>query len=218
MPLLLKICGITTLEDARFCAGAGADFLGFIQYPDSPRYVAPEQARAIIEWVYGPQTVGVFVDETAETINQVVDAVGFDLVQLHGDEPPEVCKQVDRPVIKAFGVSADDTPDTLRRRLDAYRDVVAYVLLDTRTPQHGGSGRTFNWDLARSLSASFPLFLAGGLNAANIADAVRTIEPLGVDLSSSLESTPGTKDFDKLTAFFETFDALRAATTDEQAT
>ena len=122
MPLTVKICGLTNLEDARFCAGAGADFLGFIQYPKSPRYVAPEVAATIIAWVYGPESVGVFVNEEAATVNRVAEAANFALVQLHGDEPPELCAQIERPVIKAFRLRPETTVDQMRRKMESYRE------------------------------------------------------------------------------------------------
>ena len=212
MEIKVKICGLTNLEDARFCAGAGADFLGFIQYPKSPRYVPPETAKEIIAWVYGPEPVGVFVNEDADTVNRTAEAAGFALVQLHGDEPPGVCAQMERPVIKAFRIPPEATVDAMRAQMEPYRAQVTYFLLDTHHPTlWGGTGETFNWNLAGALAADFPVLLAGGLNTANIEDAVRQVRPLGVDLSSSLEATPGKKDFDKLNAFFETFNALRAA-------
>lgn len=215
----LKICGLTTLEDARFCAGAGADVLGFVQHPASPRYLPPEAARGIIDWIYGPETAGVFVDLGADAVNAACETAGFALAQLHGDEPPEVCAEIERPVIKALRVAPGDTLDALRRRLDPYRGHIAYLLLDAYHPDaHGGTGRVFDWDLAAALRAELgdelPLFLAGGLGAANVADAVRRVAPYGVDLSSSLEGTPGVKSFDKLNDFFDAWRDLL----DEQET
>ena len=215
MEIKVKICGLTNLEDARFCAGAGADFLGFIQYPKSPRYVAPETAKEIIAWVYGPEPVGVFVNEDAATVNRTAEAVSFALVQLHGNEPPALCAQIERPVIKAFRIPPGATADHLRAQMEPYRAHVAYFLLDTHHPTlWGGTGETFDWHHACALAADFPILLAGGLNTTNVEDAVRQVRPLGVDLSSSLEAAPGKKDFDKLNAFFETFNALRAALED----
>jgi phosphoribosylanthranilate isomerase len=210
MPIKAKICGITSLEDARFAAGAGADFLGFIQYAGSPRYITPQAAKAIIDWVYGSESVGVFVNENIDTINQVAETAGFDLVQLHGDESPEVCAAVAPPVIKAFRVAPEDTAETLHARMEPYRPHVAYFLLDTHHADlWGGTGKSFDWQQTRTLTADFPILLAGGINADNVMQAVRTVQPLGVDLSSSVEEAPGRKDFDKLTAFFDVFNALR---------
>lgn len=213
MNLNVKICGITRLEDARFCAGAGADFLGFIQYEGSPRYIEPQQARQIIEWLYGPEPVGVFVNEDAETVNRIADEAGFTWVQLHGNEPPEVCAAIEKPVIKAFPVVHDASSDQLRPLLEPYREVADYFLLDThKSNVWGGTGESFNWRLVRELSREFPILLAGGISAENVEEAVRTMRPAGVDLSSSVESAPGVKDFDKLADFFDAVNALREAT------
>lgn len=209
--LKVKICGITNLEDARFCAAAGADFLGFIQYPESPRYVAPEVAREIIEWIHGPEKVGVFVNATPEAVNRAIEEVGFTMVQLHGTEPPAWCAQIDAPVIKAIHVVHDASAEQLRALMEPYQPWVAYFLLDThKTNLWGGTGESFNWRVARELAADFPILLAGGIGVHNLQEAVRTMRPLGVDLSSSVEARPGKKDLDKLAHFFEVFHALRA--------
>lgn len=209
MSVKLKICGITELEDARYCAGAGADYLGFVQYSESPRYIAPEQVAEVAEWVHGPQAVGVFVNEAADAVNRTAERAGFDLVQLHGTEPPAVCALVERPVIKAIHVRHDASSDQLRPFMEPYADVVDYFLLDTHDSSvWGGTGESFNWRLVRDLSDAYPLFLAGGINAANVERAVSTMRPYAVDLSSSLESSPGVKDFDKMADFFDAFRAL----------
>ena len=207
----LKICGITRLEDARYCAAAGADYLGFIQYEKSPRFVDPLTTKQIIDWVYGPEPVGVFVNADPDTINRTADEAGFTLVQLHGDESPETCAAVARPVIKAVRVRPDSTVAELSEYLHRYRDVADYFLLDTfREDVYGGTGSAFDWAVAQQLSAEFEIFLAGGLGPANIEEAVSTVRPFAVDLSSSLESEPGKKDVDRLADFFEIYDALRA--------
>lgn len=204
----IKICGITTLEDARFCAGAGADFLGFVQYEKSPRYLPPTDARAIIDWLYGPEAVGVFVNTPPDDVNRAADAAGFAWVQLHGDETPEDCAAVERPVIKALAVSPDDTAATLRARAAAFEGAADLFLLDTRTPAFGGTGQTFDWTAAEDLAGAFPFFLAGGLGPDNVSEAVRRVRPYGIDASSRLESAPGKKDLDLLADFFETLAAL----------
>lgn len=207
----VKICGITTLEDARYCAAAGADYLGFIQYPESPRFVEPALAREIIEWVYGPEAVAVFVNAGADDVNRTAEAAGFALVQLHGDEPPALCAEVERPVIKALRVRPGETADALRSRMEPYAGTVGFFLLDThRAGQWGGTGRRFDWEIARTLAADYPIFLAGGIGPGNVAEAVRTVQPYAVDLSSSVEAEPGVKDFDKLSAFFDAFRAVQA--------
>jgi phosphoribosylanthranilate isomerase len=202
----VKICGITRLEDARFAAGAGADYLGFIQHPESARYIEPARAREIIGWLHGVEAVGVFVNETAEAVNAACAEAGFTVAQLHGHEPPETVAGIEVPVIKAFRVQHDAASEQIRALMLDYRDVADYVLLDTHhTSLWGGTGESFNWRLARELAGEFRLFLAGGISATNVREAVETMRPYAVDLSSSVESEPGVKDFDKLTAFFDAF-------------
>ncbi|HCR48699.1 MAG TPA: N-(5'-phosphoribosyl)anthranilate isomerase, partial [Bacteroidetes bacterium] len=161
----LKICGLTNLPDARYCAAAGADFLGFIRHPQSPRFVPEADAKEIIDWISGPETVGVYVNTASETINREVEKIGFTYVQLSGDETPEDCAQIQRPVIKGFRVSDEETAQSLRRKMEPYRAQVAFFLLDThRAGEFGGTGAVFNWEIARELAANFQLFLAGGLS------------------------------------------------------
>jgi len=203
---LVKICGITRLEDARYASAAGADLLGFIQYPESPRYIPPAQAKEIIEWVYGSKSVGVFVNASADEVNRVAEQAGFDYVQLHGTESPEFLPLIERPVIKAIRVMHDASSEQIRNALQPYAEHAEYLLLDTHsTSLWGGTGESFNWRLARELSGYFPLILAGGISAANVEEALLTMRPTGIDLSSSLEEAPGLKDFDKMGAFFDAF-------------
>ncbi|NNF58070.1 MAG: phosphoribosylanthranilate isomerase [Rhodothermaceae bacterium] len=207
----VKLCGITRLEDARYAAAVGADFLGFIQYPDSPRYIEPAKAKEIIEWVVGPEPVGVFVNQAPEAINARCAEVGFRLAQLHGHESPEDCAAVEVPVIKAFRVQHDASSEQLRYLIEPYRDVVDFILLDThKTSLWGGTGESFNWRLARELASEYDLFLAGGIDAENVAEAIATMRPYAVDLSSSVEASPGVKDFDKLADFFDAYHAAAA--------
>ncbi len=210
MTLEIKICGITRLEDARYCAAAGADYLGFIQHPGSPRYIRTSAAKEIIDWVYGPKTVGVFVNRTAAEINAATREAGFVMAQLHGDESPDVCAAVDVPVIKVMRIASDTTSDEVAAFCDAYRDVVEYVLLDTRVDGlWGGSGETFAWDVARALGDEVPIFLAGGIRSSNVEAAVCNVGPHGLDVSSGLESSPGAKDFEKVDAFFDVVHRIR---------
>ena len=204
----VKICGITDLAAARYCAGAGADYLGFVQDPESPRHVAPEVARAIIGWVDGVEPVGVFAGASAEAVNARCAEVGFTMAQFDGHEPPEVVAAVAVPVIKTFRVQHDASSEQLRALMLPYRDAAAFFRLDThRTSLWGGTGESLNWRLARDLAAEFPLFLAGDLHAANVGEALATMRPYAVDLSSSAESAPGVLDFDRLHAFFEAYRA-----------
>ncbi len=212
MPIKLKICGLTSLADARFCAGAGADFLGFVFHPDSPRHIEPARVREIADWLHGPEITGVFVDVSPETVNHVASEAGLTYVQLHGDESPDDCTAIDLPVIKAIRIGADDDGASVRRRMEAYRGRVDYFLLDTHHPElPGGTGETFDWSIAAGLSADFPILLAGGLRPENIVEAIETVNPIGIDLSSGIESAPGVKDFDLLGDLFDAFDAVRDA-------
>jgi phosphoribosylanthranilate isomerase len=218
MGVKLKVCGITELEDARYLAGAGADYLGFVQHEDSPRYAPPSLASDIIEWVHGPKPVGVFVNDGAADINAAVDEAGFELAQLHGQEPPHVVEQVNCPVIKAIHVRNDASPEQLRTLFERYEDTADYFLLDTHNSSvWGGTGESFNWRLARDFSDDYPLFLAGGIDADNVRRAVETMRPYAVDLSSSLEDAPGEKSFAKIDTFMEAFRQLNADLADEPA-
>lgn len=200
----VKICGLTNLEDARFAAGAMADYLGFIFYDKSPRYVEPPKAGAIINWIEGPETVGVFVNQPLDDVNMIIRQTGIDLVQLHGTESPEYCQLIEKPVIKVFHVSADTKEEELAERLETYSERVKYYLFDTKTDRlWGGTGNTFNWNVLKTLPGDRPFFLSGGLNAENISEACRRIRPFAVDLSSGVEQAPGVKDYDKLEEFFD---------------
>lgn len=202
----LKVCGITALEDARYLAGAGVDYLGFIQHEESPRYAPPALARDIIEWVHGPSPVGVFVNRGAAEINEVVEQAGFELAQLHGQEPPHVVEQVACPVIKAIRVRHDASENQLRSLFERYEEETDYFLLDTHDSNvWGGSGESFDWRLARDFSGQYPIFLAGGINAKNVQRAAETVRPYAIDLSSSLESAPGEKSFSKIDTFLDAF-------------
>jgi len=202
----LKICGITDLADARYLAGEGVDYLGFVQHEDSPRYVVPSLVSDMLEWLYGPESVGVFVNKSAEEVNQVAATAGFDYVQLHGEESPETCRAVERPIIKAIRVRHDASSDQLRAIMERYDGLVEHFLLDTHNSSvWGGTGESFNWRLARELSTDYSIFLAGGIDAGNIERAVKTMRPFAIDLSSGVESAPGVKSFEKVDAFLDAF-------------
>lgn len=200
----VKICGITNLADARYCASLGADYIGFIQHEPSPRYVEPDMAREIIEWVEGPRPVGVFVDVEPDEVNRLASEIGFDVVQLHGDEPPEWCREIAQTVVKVFRIRDTDSAAELRPAFERYAPVVSSFLLDAFVPgQPGGTGRTFRWDVAAELSSDYPLFLAGGLTPENVREAVERVRPVAVDTSSGVEEAPGRKSFEALDRFFE---------------
>ncbi len=199
----VKICGLANLEDARFAAGALADYLGFIFYRESPRFIDPARAGAIIQWIEGPKTVGVFVNAPLDEVNRIAAQTGIDLIQLHGNESPEYCSLIDKPVIKALRAEPGNGLD-LTRQIQPYRDVVDYLLFDSSDGRNwGGTGKTFDWSLLNDLQLTTPWFLSGGLNSDNIVDACNRHKPYAVDLSSGLEQAPGIKDYEKIELFFE---------------
>ena len=193
----VKICGITNRDDALMAVEAEADALGFVFYEKSSRYVTPQKAAAIIRDLPPfVQAVGLFVNEEAEQVNWTADFCGLDVVQLHGEEDPEYCVEMTRRVVKAFRVKDSNSLAGIKR----YQ--VAGYLLDAWSPlAHGGTGQTFDWDLACSVASTGRLVLAGGLTPDNVAEAVRTVAPYGVDVSSGVESLPGRKDPDKVREF-----------------
>lgn len=200
----VKICGITNLEDARFVSGALADFIGFIFYPDSPRYVDPAKAGAIINWLEGPEKVGVFVNQPLDDVQRIATQTGLDFVQLHGDESVEYCNLMDKKVIKAFHIGPETRADTIKSDIEPYLDSVDYLLFDTKLPgQWGGTGVSFDWELLNEIGDMKPFFLSGGLKTDTIRDAIKTARPFAVDLSSGVEESPGLKDFSKIEEFFE---------------
>ena len=191
MPVLVKICGITSVEDASVAVEAGADALGFIFYRKSPRYVSPDAAAEIIRQLPAAVSkIGVFVDESPELVNKIVAQAGLTRVQLHGSEPMETCSSIGVPVIKAFRIKDQGS----LTELSGYP--VSALLLDSYVAgQPGGTGEKFNWDLAvQAKRFGLPIFLAGGLTAENVADAVAKVAPYAVDVSSGVEATPGRKD------------------------
>lgn len=193
----VKICGITNLEDALTAIDAGADALGFVFHPQSPRHVFPEQAAAIIRHLPPfVQTIGLFVDEPLDMVNAAADQCGLDVIQLHGMERPGYCDSVRRRVIKTFRMKDITSLEPMRD----YR--VSAFLLDAWSPAaHGGTGQTFNWEIAACASQSNRIILAGGLTPENVAEAVRKVRPYGVDVSSGVESGPGKKDSRRIVDF-----------------
>ena len=197
--LFVKICGITRAQDAELAAGLGASAIGFVFWPGSPRYVTAETARAIgANLPAGLLKVGVFVDQSTEEIARIMDTAGLDVAQLHGHESPDFCRSLSRRVFKAVGLT-DEAPASI----DAF-DPDVTLLVDAHDPARmGGTGKTVNWDSARGIAAMRRTILAGGLNAANVKLAVRSVRPYGVDVSSGVESAPGLKDANRLRTFFE---------------
>jgi phosphoribosylanthranilate isomerase len=193
----VKICGITRLEDARAAALLGADAVGFIFWKPSSRYRSPEDVRAILTKLPSfVASVGVFVDAPLDEIKDAVARSGVDTIQLHGDEPPDLCAALGSPrIIKAFRVDGEASLEAP----DAY-DVSA-ILLDGPLAGARGGGRTFDWSILRGRTFRAPLLIAGGLTPENVGDAVRSIRPYGVDVSSGVEAPGGLKDAAKMERF-----------------
>jgi phosphoribosylanthranilate isomerase len=199
---LVKICGITNLDDALAAVEAGADALGFNFYKPSPRYITPQHAREIVEQL--PNSilmVGVFVNEEAKTVRGIADEADLRALQLHGDESPEYCRGLaEYFVIKTFAVS--DTFDI--QAAHAYK--VDALLLDTKHNNlRGGTGRVFDWSIAEEVAPTIPkLFLAGGLSPENVENAVEIVRPYAVDACSALEDRPGKKNHERMRVFINT--------------
>ena len=199
-----KICGITTVQDSLAMCAAGVDALGFNFYPNSARYLDAESAVEICAQTKKAfpevQRIGLFVDAPAERVRQVLGSVDLDMLQFHGDEPPEYCEQFNMPYIKVLGVSeATDFPAFEAEYASAWA-----LLLDTHDPQmKGGTGRRFDWTLWPSDSTR-RLVLAGGLNAENVRAAVMQTHPFGVDVAGGVETEhKGVKDHVKAKSFVE---------------
>jgi phosphoribosylanthranilate isomerase len=199
----IKICGITNTEDAKVAVAAGADALGFVMYRQSPRFVEPAVARAIVAGL--PPfvvPVGVFVNEEAERVRAIMDECGLALAQLHGDESALYCQHLGRSTLKAIRLK--DRGAFLALAEFQGRANVRGVLIDAFSDQtYGGTGQTVDWTLAAEAARSAPVILAGGLNPANVAGAIQMVRPYGVDVSSGVELSPGKKDPDKVRAFIQ---------------
>jgi phosphoribosylanthranilate isomerase len=210
--LLVKICGIRSLEDARFAAASGADALGFVFWHMSPRRVDPEQAAAITaELPESVLRVGVFVDAPRDEIERVSQRVGLDLLQLHGEEPPEALEGLSRPALKAVRVGPRFTAEEALRYSRTAQGIVVDTRLPGETQMPGGTGVPFDWSLIANLAEQVPfLMLAGGLSPTNVAEAVRAVRPDAVDVSSGVERMPGRKDPERVRAFIEASRAVEA--------
>jgi phosphoribosylanthranilate isomerase len=210
----IKICGITTVDDATLVARAGADAVGLNFYPKSARFLAPEQAEVVVRAVpAGVVKVGLFVNATAVDVCAMFDRLELDLVQLHGDEPPEFLVDLgDRPVMRAFRVGSDGLRpvEDYLSRCRQLGVMPHMVLVDAQVAgAYGGTGQVANWAaLKHYSSANPPLVLAGGLAPANVAEAIRAVQPMAVDTASGVESSPGRKDPALVERFIE---AARAA-------
>lgn len=197
---LVKICGITNIRDADAAVKFGADALGFVFYPKSPRYVDVDTARNICGEI--PENIlkiGVFVNENEDKLESVYEESFLDYFQLHGDEDPEYCENVNGKVIKSFRINNDFDLSLLK-----IFDNCDMFLFDTKMENiFGGSGKSFDWSLLSDMPKKHSIILAGGLNEENVCRAIKTVKPDMVDVSSSVESTPGKKDHHKIMEFIK---------------
>jgi phosphoribosylanthranilate isomerase len=205
--MIVKICGITRYEDAQAAIEAGADLLGFNFYPKSPRYNDPLSAARLIGAIRrrsaSVQVVGVFVNSPLEVILAIMDECGLDLAQLHGDEPPETLTALNGRAFKAL--RPKDAAD-LAQSLGSYSPKTgspAYLVDAYRPGEYGGTGHPADWTLARSVSGTHPILLAGGLAPENVAEAIRQVHPWGVDVASGVEASPRRKDPARLADFIK---------------
>ena len=192
--IYIKICGITEVNDAVKIAELGVNALGFIFYPKSKRYISPDKAKEIIDCL-PPfiNTVGVFVNEKKESVIDVLNRCPIDILQFHGDETPEYCRQFDRRIIKAFRVNKDFSFDGF------FKFPASAFLLDSfATGEYGGTGVVFDWDVAVKAKKYGKIILSGGLNPENLSSAVAKVNPYGVDISSGVEIKHGKKDISKV--------------------
>jgi len=199
MSVRVKICGITSAQDAEVAVRSGADAIGFIFYPKSPRFVEPETVAAIVGTLPPFVTpVGVFVNEPTDRLRDIVEGTGLRAVQLQGDELPEACVGLPVPVIRALGIGPNFDVESLKKW------PVGTFHLDTAKPgSYGGTGETFDWAIAGKAAAAHRIVLAGGLTPDNVTEAVHTVRPYAVDTSSGVEASPGIKDPAKVAAFIK---------------
>lgn len=193
----VKICGITRQQDAVFAANSGADAIGLVFYPPSPRAISVAQAQNVTRGLPPfVSTVALFVNPDVADVSRCLDAVSIDIIQFHGDESPEFCSQFGKPYIKAVRMKSDTN---LTQLAETYGSAKA-LLLDTYQPGvPGGTGATFDWSLIHQIEK--PIILAGGLNTDNVAEAIKQVRPFAVDVSGGVESEKGIKSHDKISAF-----------------
>ncbi len=194
----VKICGITSFNDAIMATNYGASALGFIFYEKSPRYINPEILKTWISNVPSSvKKVGVFVNKDVDKVNKIAEELNLGMVQLHGDESPEYCNQMIRPVIKVFRVNKKFDSIMLKN----YQ--VATFLFDTYNKEnHGGTGESFDWQSILQLNTETPVILSGGLNADNVLEGIEVVKPSAVDVNSGVETAPGKKDEEKIKNLF----------------
>ena len=217
MPLIVKICGLSTPETLDAALDAGADMVGFVFFPPSPRHLQFDVARALGQRVRGrAQKVALTVDADPAFLQSIVEALGPDILQLHGAESVAQITAIRRkfglPVMKAVPIAVKED----LARIGTYATVADRLLFDARAPRDatrpGGLGNTFDWHLLKNVRSGVPFMLSGGLDATNIVDALRITRATGIDVSSGVERAPGVKDVDKIIAFVRA--ARRAAAQD----
>jgi phosphoribosylanthranilate isomerase len=198
MNVKVKICGLTSVEDALAAIEAGADALGFMFYAPSPRCVTTKQAAGIIRCLPGLVTkVGVFVNPAEDEVRRAISECGIDTLQFHGEEPPEFCRRFGLKALKAFRVQGPEVLTLLSKYADT-----TWLLDSFVAGTRGGTGNTFNWEIAaQAVKLGGRVVLAGGLTPENVAEAVRVVRPYALDVSSGVESAPGRKDATKVRAF-----------------
>jgi len=207
--LCWKVCGITNEADACAALDAGADALGFVLWSRSPRAVDVQTAVELARQVpHDVQKVGVFVDASIEELEGAAACIPLDVVQLSGDESPEACAGITSPVWKALRLAAEISVQEANELAAAYADYT--LLLDAAVPgEYGGTGEQSNWPMAAVLAESHRVVLAGGLDPDNVAVAIESVRPWGVDVSSGVEASPGRKDHDQLRRFAAALEPYR---------
>jgi phosphoribosylanthranilate isomerase len=211
MTFNIKICGVKTLEAVRTATESGAAFVGLVFYPKSPRYLSPLAVDALVseiqELPQRPKLVGLFVNVPMAELAQSAERYRLDYLQLSGDETPEAVIEATRlcPVLKSLRLPEGIAVEAAIQEVAAYAEIPGVTLLLDAAKQgyYGGTGETGNWQVARAVAECYPVLLAGGLNPANVAEAVRLVRPWGVDVSSGVESAPGEKDLIKIRQFCE---------------
>ena len=201
----VKICGITSRKDAEIVVNHGASAIGMIFYKKSPRFILPEKIKKWISTIPNNiKTVGVFVNEKQKNINTIVEELDLDYIQLHGDESPEYCDKMIKPVIKVFRMGAAFDPAIL----DIFH-VHAFLFDTYQKGIRGGTGKSFNWDLISDLNSDTPIILSGGLNLENISQVIETVRPSAIDINSGVESKQGVKDKEKVTKLFHALENIK---------
>ena len=217
--MIVKVCGITRLEDARVVVAAGGDAVGFVFWPKSPRFIDPYRARAIAaELPPFVTAVGVFVNQPPEYVNDVASLVGLGALQLHGDEPPALLSRFARPVIKGVAVDLAALDGSVESAMAEWPDRVT-LLVDAKDPvRRGGTGRVADWGEAGRLASRRRVLLAGGLTPDNVGEAIDQVRPFGVDVSSGVEQSPGVKDAGRVLAFVNAVRRAAQAMSDSTST